>query len=218
VQERLGSAFGRSQDKTAWIPVTVFNRLYGPGQGFALFGRPKPGSPYDLQGALDETRVALRSRFKARPGQPDNFDTLTPDSIRGFIDSVLGMIAAVVVPVTCISLVVGGIVIMNIMLVSVTERTREIGVRKSLGARRRDVMMQILIEAVALSIVGGALGVALGAGVTELLARIFELKMSITPTYVTLALVVSSVVGVLSGWYPASRASKLDPVVALRAE
>jgi putative ABC transport system permease protein len=218
VQERLGSAFGRSQDKTAWIPVTVFNRLYGPGQGFALFGRPKPGSGYTLESALDETRVALRTRFKARPGQPDNFDTLTPDSIRGFIDQVLGMIAAVVVPVTCISLVVGGIVIMNIMLVSVTERTREIGVRKSLGARRRDVLLQILIEAVALSVVGGAFGVALGAAVTELLSRIFELKMSITPAYVTLALVVSSVVGILSGWYPAARASKLDPVVALRAE
>jgi putative ABC transport system permease protein len=218
VQERLGSAFGRSQDKSAWIPVTVFNRLYGPGQGFALFGRPKPGSGQTLESALDETRVALRSRFKARPGQPDNFDTLTPDSIRGFIDQVLGMIAAVVVPVTCISLVVGGIVIMNIMLVSVTERTREIGVRKSLGARRQDVMMQILIEAVALSIVGGALGVALGAAVTEVLGRIFELKLSITVAYVSLALVVSSVVGIVSGWYPAARAAKLDPVVALRAE
>jgi putative ABC transport system permease protein len=218
VQERLGSAFGRSQDRSAWIPVTVFNRLYGPGQGFALFGRPKPGSGFTLESGLDETRVALRTRFKARPGQPDNFDTLTPDSIRGFIDSVLSMIAAVVVPVTCISLVVGGIVIMNIMLVSVTERTREIGIRKSLGARRSDVMLQILIEAVALSVVGGALGIALGAAVTALLGSLFELKMSITATYVLLALAVSSIVGIASGWYPASRASRLDPVVALRAE
>ena len=107
--------------------------------------------------------MALRTRFHARPGQDDNFDTLTPDAIRGFIDQILGMVAAIVVPVTCISLVVGGIVIMNIMLVSVTERTREIGVRKALGARHGDVMMQILIEAVVLAIVGGAMGVAIGA-------------------------------------------------------
>jgi putative ABC transport system permease protein len=218
VQERLGSAFGRDLDNSVYIPVSAFNRMYGPGTGFALFGRPKPGSGLDLNGALDETRVVLRTRFHARPGQPDNFDTLTPDAIRGFIDQVLGMIAAIVVPVTCISLVVGGIVIMNIMLVSVTERTREIGIRKAIGARHGDIMMQILIEAVFLASVGGAMGVAAGAAVTALLGRIFEISMHITVAYVVLSLAVSSIVGVVSGWYPASRAAKLDPVVALRAE
>jgi putative ABC transport system permease protein len=143
---------------------------------------------------------------------------MTPDAIRGFIDQVLGMIAAVVVPVTCISLVVGGIVIMNIMLVSVTERTREIGVRKALGARHGDVMLQILIEAVVLSALGGALGVSLGALVTMLLGRIFELSLHITAAYVLLSLTVSTIVGVVSGWYPAARAARLDPVTALRAE
>jgi putative ABC transport system permease protein len=218
VLERLGSAFGRDQDRVLYIPVTAFDRLYGPGTGFGLFGRPKPGSGLDLEGALDETRVALRTRYHERPGETDRFDTMTPDAIRGFIDQVLGMIAAVVVPVTCISLVVGGIVIMNIMLVSVTERTREIGVRKSLGARHWDVMMQILIEAVVLASMGGALGVAAGALVTLLLGRLFDLSLHITMGYVVLAIGVSSVVGVVSGWYPASRAAKLDPVVALRAE
>ena len=162
--------------------------------------------------------MALRTRFHARPGQPDNFDTLTPDAIRGFIDQVLGMIAAVVVPVTCISLVVGGIVIMNIMLVSVTERTREIGIRKALGARHGDVMLQVLIEAVVLSVMGGAIGIGIGALVTLLLGQIFELTLHITLGYVALALGVSTMVGVVSGWYPASRAAQLDPVVALRAE
>ena len=218
LQERLGSAFGRDQDKSIYIPVTAFNRMYGPGNGFALFGRPKPSSGLSLEDALDETRVVLRTRFHARPGEPDNFDTLTPDAIRGFIDQLLGLVAAIVVPVTCISLVVGGIVIMNIMLVSVTERTREIGVRKALGARHADVMMQILIEAVVLASMGGAVGIALGALVTALLGRIFELSLHITAGYVLLAIGVSSIVGVVSGWYPASRAAKLDPVVALRAE
>jgi putative ABC transport system permease protein len=218
VQERLGSAFGRDQDNSVYIPITAFDRMYGPGTGFALFGRPKPGSGLDLTGALDETRVVLRTRFHARPGQPDNFDTLTPDAIRGFIDQVLGMIAAIVVPVTCISLVVGGIVIMNIMLVSVTERTREIGIRKAIGARHGDVMMQILIEAVVLAVVGGAMGVAAGAVVTTVLGRLFEISMHITVAYVVLSLAVSSIVGIVSGWYPASRAARLDPVVALRSE
>ena len=128
------------------------------------------------------------------------------------------MIAAVVVPVTCISLVVGGIVIMNIMLVSVTERTREIGIRKAVGARHGDVMTQILIEAVVLASVGGAVGVAVGAVVTAILGKVFELSLHITMGYVALSLVVSGLTGVVSGWYPASRAAKLDPVVALRAE
>jgi putative ABC transport system permease protein len=122
------------------------------------------------------------------------------------------------VPVTCISLVVGGIVIMNIMLVSVTERTREIGLRKSLGARRGDILLQILIEAVTLASVGGGLGVMAGAALTLLVGQLFGLKLHITLGYVLLSIAVSSLVGIASGWYPAARASRLDPVVALRAE
>jgi putative ABC transport system permease protein len=120
--------------------------------------------------------------------------------------------------VTCISLVVGGIVIMNIMLVSVTERTREIGVRKSLGARRSDIMLQFLIEAVLLAAIGGAIGVGLGAMASTGLSFALGVSLPITLPYVTLAIVVSTLTGVLSGWYPASRAARLDPVVALRAE
>jgi putative ABC transport system permease protein len=218
VQEKLGSVFGRDQDKSIYIPETAFERMYGPGTGYVVFARPRPGSGLTMAQALDQTRVALRDRFHDRPGQPDSFDNMTPDAVRGFIDQLLGMVAVVVVPVTCISLVVGGIVIMNIMLVSVTERTREIGLRKSVGARHADVMMQVLIEAVVLAVMGGAMGVGLGALVTMALGRIFELSLHITMGYVILALAVSSIVGVVSGWYPASKAARLDPVEALRAE
>ena len=218
VLAKLGSSFGQDQDRIIYIPTGAFDRLYGPGLGYAVFARPRPGSGLTLEQALDETRVALRTRFHQRPGEEDKFDTITPDAVRGFIDQVLGLVAAVVVPITCISLVVGGIVIMNIMLVSVTERTHEIGLRKSLGARHDDIMMQILIEAVVLAVTGGAMGIALGALLTFAVGRIFGLTLYISPAYVALSIGVSSIVGIVSGWYPASRAAKLDPVVALRAE
>jgi putative ABC transport system permease protein len=218
VVEKLGSSFGQDQDKILYVPNGAFERLYGPGLGFPVFGRPKPGSGLTMLQALDETRVALRTRFHTRPGDPDNFDNMTPDAVRGFIDQILGMVAVVVVPVTGISLVVGGIVIMNIMLVSVTERTHEIGLRKSLGARRSDILLQVLIEAVTLAAVGGAMGVGVGAICTLVVGQLFNLKLHITLGYVLLSIVVSTLVGVASGWYPAARASRLDPVVALRAE
>jgi putative ABC transport system permease protein len=187
-------------------------------RSLVFFGRARPGTGLRLLEALDITRVALRTRFRLGPGQPDRFDTVTPDSIRSFIDQILGLISAVIVPVTSMSLVVGGIVIMNIMLVSVTERTHEIGIRKSLGARMSDIRLQFLLEAVLLAAAGGLMGVLAGAGLAFLLARLFEISLRITPTYVFIALLVSSTVGIASGWYPARRASRLDPVVALRAE
>jgi putative ABC transport system permease protein len=207
-----------SRDKSAYIPITSFNRLFGSGSGFGLFARAKPDSGLSMQQSLDLTRVALRTRFHERPGQKDRFDTLTPDSIRGFVDTMLGMISVIVVPVTLISLVVGGIVIMNIMLVSVTERTREIGIRKALGARRFTVLLQILVESIMLSSLGGLLGIAVGALLTFVLGKAFDLTLHITLAYVALSICVSTAVGVISGWYPASRASKLDPIEALRSE
>jgi putative ABC transport system permease protein len=218
VQEKLGSAFGVSADKSAYIPITSYNRLFGPGSGFGLFARAKPDTGFTMEQSLDLTRVALRTRFHERPGQKDRFDTLTPDSIRGFVDQILGMISVIVVPVTLISLVVGGIVIMNIMLVSVTERTREIGIRKALGARRFTVLLQILVESIMLSSLGGLMGIGIGALLTFALGKAFDLTLHITASYVTLSIFVSTSVGVISGWYPASRASKLDPIEALRSE
>ena len=216
--ERQGSSFGRSLDDPVYIPMSIYNQMYGSQRGSAVFGKARPESGLDMGQALDLARGALRSHFHAQPGQPDNFDTLTPDSVRSFVDQILGVIAVVVVPVTCISLVVGGIVIMNIMLVSVTERTREIGIRKSLGARQGDIMLQFLTESVMLSLAGGVVGLAAGALVAALLSALFGATLKITAPYVLLSVFVSSAVGIISGWYPARRAARLDPIAALRAE
>ncbi len=219
LQEKLGSAgVGPAQDLVAFIPSTVFNRIYGPDRTIVLFARPRPESGLSLEEALDQARVALRVRFKTKPGVNDNFDTMTPDSIREFINRILGVIGAAVVPITLISLVVGGIVIMNIMLVSVTERTREIGIRKSLGARQSDLMLQFLLEAIILSLMGGAIGLGGAWAIAVAATAISGVTLKVTLPYVALAVGVSSLVGIASGWYPASRASKMNPVDALRAE
>ena len=219
VQEKLGSAFGQSQDNVIYIPITAYNRLFGPPTGdMPLFIRARPDSGLTMDQSLDYTRVALRTRFHQKPGEADRFDTLTPEAIRGFIDTILSLVSAIVIPVTSISLVVGGIVIMNIMLVSVTERTRELGIRKALGARKFDIMLQVLIEALLMASIGGALGVGVGALVTGIAGLAFKLKLHITVPYVLLSVAVSSIVGVASGWYPAARAAKLDPITALRSE
>lgn len=218
VLERLGSSFGRGQDNVVYTPSSAFSRIFGTRQSFIIYGRGRPGTGLTMEEALDIARVALRTRFRARPGQPDNFDNITPEGVRAWVNNILGLIAVVVVPVTCISLVVGGIVIMNIMLVSVTERTHEIGIRKSLGARPADIQLQFLLEAVLMAATGGAIGVLCGAVATGVLSRLFGISLEVTVHYVALALVISSAVGIASGWYPASRASRLDPVVALRTE
>jgi len=216
--EQQGSSFGQSLDNPVYIPISVYYQLFGGRDQGVMFGKGRPSTGLTMDAALDITRNALRSHFHARPGQEDNFDVLTPDSVRSFVDQILGVIAGVVVPITAISLVVGGIVVMNIMLVSVTERTREIGIRKSLGARESDIMLQFLTESVFLSIAGGLFGLILGAAIAQILQVLTGATLRVTATYVILSIVVSSVVGIVSGWYPARRAARLDPVEALRAE
>jgi putative ABC transport system permease protein len=167
--------------------------------------------------AVEEARFLLRARRHLGPGEKDNFGILTPDAITGIRDRVLGTVSIVAIAVPAIALVVGGIVIMNIMLVSVTERTKEIGIRKSLGARRSDILKQFMVEAVTLSAIGGAIGVILAWLVGRIItAIIFPTYLSIVAVIVALA--VSGGIGVLSGIFPAWKAARLDPIEALRAD
>ncbi len=218
VQEKLGSSFGRTQDNSVYMPDTTFEKLYGPAKSMSIFARAKPGSGLSLDDSLEITRAAMRIRNHLGPTKVDNFDFLTPDSIRGFVDSILGLIRLVVVPITLISLVVGGIVIMNIMLVSVTERTKEIGIRKSLGAHSADIQFQILSESFLISAFGGLLGIFISWLAVQAITNSFDVKMRITWPFLLLAVMVSSGVGLISGWYPARRAARLDPIEAMRAE
>lgn len=218
VQEKLGSSFGRTQDNSVYMPDTTFDKIYGPAKSMGIFARAKPGSGLSLDDALEVTRASMRIRNHLGPTKEDNFDFLTPDSIRGFVDSILGLIRLVVVPITLISLVVGGIVIMNIMLVSVTERTKEIGIRKSLGAHSIDIQFQILSESFLISALGGFLGIFISWLIVQVVTQAFDIRMRITWPYLLLAVFVSSGVGLISGWYPARRAARMDPIEAMRAD
>jgi len=216
VLEHQGSAFGQSQDTPIYIPSPVFQSLFGGSQNLAIFGRAQTGSGLTMLSALDNTRMALRSRFHTKPGKEDNFDNLTPDSVRSFTDSILSVIAAVVVPVTSISLLVGGIVIMNIMLATVTERTHEIGIRKSVGAKRSDILWQFLIEAGVLAGLGGMMGVIFSYVIAWLVAIVFAAE--VPTSAVIIGVTLSTGVGLTFGVYPARRAAGLNPIQALRAE
>ncbi len=218
VQEKLGSSFGRTQDNSVYMPDTTFEKMYGPAKSMSIFARAKPGTGLSLDDALEVTRASMRIRNHLGPTKEDNFDFLTPDSIRGFVDSILGLIRLVVVPITLISLVVGGIVIMNIMLVSVTERTKEIGIRKSLGAHSIDIQFQILSESFLISALGGFLGIFISWLIVQVVTQAFDVRMRITWPYLLLAVFVSSGVGLISGWYPARRAARMDPIEAMRAD
>jgi putative ABC transport system permease protein len=175
----------------------------------------KGAAPEQFQLTIEDARTALRNYHKLVGSEEDDFGLVNTEELTGQIDQFTGAIALVVTPITLISLVVGGIVVMNIMLVSVTERTFEIGLRKALGARRTQILLQFLIESAMLCAVGGIIGLLLAAGVSWLVSTLTPITMTITLLYVLLAVGVSSGIGLIAGIYPAFKASRLDPIVAL---
>jgi len=215
VEEENGTFFGQSLDNNVYIPYTAFMKIFA--QRSVNFQVKAPAAD-TLESTQDQVRVILRSRHKLRPNQEDDFDLLASDAIQKMVGQFTGAIAVVVVPITCISLVVGGIVVMNIMLVTVTERSPEIGMRKAIGARRRDIMMQFLIESSVLASLGGVLGLALAYGIAVLIRATTPIPMAITVFYAALAIVTSGGIGLIAGCYPALRAARLDPIVALARE
>jgi putative ABC transport system permease protein len=217
VHKKKGSAFGNSQDNFAIIPLGIFQEMFGS-RNFGLQLIVKPRTPELLKAAIDDATVALRVDRRLRPKDPDNFGLFTADTFLSIYKTLTQGVFAILIGVVALSLVVGGIVIMNIMLMVVSERTREIGLRKALGARRRDIVWQILTESITLSTFGGIIGTALGAVFAILISKVSPLPASVEVWSVAIGIGITAVVGLFFGMYPAVQAAKLDPIEALRRE
>jgi putative ABC transport system permease protein len=217
VSEKKGSFFGNSQDTFAIIPLGVFRKMFGS-RSFGMQLLVKPKDPDLVKAAMDDATVALRIERRLRPNEPDNFGMFTSDTFLDIYKTATNGIFAVLIGVVALSLVVGGIVIMNIMLMVVSERTREIGLRKALGARRRDIVWQILTESVTLSIFGGMVGITLGFGLAVLISKLSPLPAAVQLWSVVMGIGITAMVGLFFGLYPAMRAASLDPIEALRRE
>jgi putative ABC transport system permease protein len=217
ISEKKGSFFGNSQDNFAVIPLGVFRKMFGS-RSFGMQLLVKPRTPELVKTAMDDATVAMRIERRLRPREPDNFGMFTSDTFLDIYHTATNGIFAVLIGVVALSLVVGGIVIMNIMLMVVSERTREIGLRKALGARRRDIVWQILTESVTLSIFGGLIGITLGFGLALLISKVSPLPASVQVWSVMMGIGITALVGLFFGLYPAMRAAALDPIEALRRE
>ena len=217
VGDRQGKTLDQSQDNWVAVPISTYQQIYGYNDSVDVYARTG-GDALTMERAEDQVRVMMRTRRHIAPGSPDDFDLETNDTFLDIWKQISSLFAWVVLGLASIALVVGGVVIMNIMLVSVTERTREIGVRKALGAKQRDVLMQFLIESASLALVGGAFGVLGGILVGKLITVVVGFPTAVPLWAIFLGLLLAGAVGIFFGVYPASKAARLDPVVALRAE
>ncbi|MGA2276354.1 MAG: ABC transporter permease [Terracidiphilus sp.] len=217
VGERQGKMLGMSMDNWVSIPLTAFLHAHGSQGSMEIFVDAGGGGEV-MDSVSGELRTIMRTRRHLKPDAADSFTIDTSATFLNFLGKILNSFGAVVVSIAGISLVIGGIVIMNIMLVSVTERTREIGVRKALGARRKDILLQFLIESATMSLAGGVIGVISGIGLAKLITLILAFPTEVELWSVLISLFVATAVGLFFGVYPAYKASQLDPIAALRAE
>jgi len=217
VGERQGKMFGQSMDNWVAIPLTAFLHGYGSHESMTIYVNSGGGGEV-MDAVSDELRVIMRTRRHLAPNVGDTFSIDSSATFQNLLGKILNSFGAVVAAIASISLVVGGIVIMNIMLVAVTERTREIGVRKALGARRKDILLQFLIESATVSLVGGVIGVISGITIAKLITLVISFPSAIQVWSILIGLFVATAVGLFFGVYPAYKASELDPIVALRAE
>ncbi len=211
-----GQTLGQSFDGFVMLPISVFESIYGRRRTTTVSVKMPEGA--DIPGAMDRAEEAMRLAHRLRPGEPNDFTVDKADALVAFWSSLTAVLFAVIPAVVCIGILVGGIVIMNIMLMTVNERTHEIGIRKSLGARRRDIRRQFMVEAILLSTLGGLLGVLAGWSLATQVAQVSPLPARVTLWSVGVALALGAGTGIVFGVYPASRAARLDPITALRAE
>jgi putative ABC transport system permease protein len=214
--KRKGKLLGFSQDNYAWIPITTFLKIYGSRRTVTI--NIHTSSQEGMNRAMEEVRTILRSVRKRTYKQPDDFAFVTSDTFIQVYKSATSGIYLAMIVISSIALLVGGIVIMNIMLVSVTERTKEIGIRMAVGARRRDILFQFLIESAILSGMGGIIGILLGYILARIVTATTSLPSRVDPASVVVSILMSMIVGLFFGIYPANRAAKLNPVEALRSE
>ncbi len=216
VQERVDDFFGISENDFIFIPMTTFDRLYPNEKSVTLMCSAV--SRMQFGEAMDQVINALRRVRKVRPDEPNNFGILTQDRFKDEVASITSKVQLGATAVACVGLMVGVIGVMNIMLVAVTQRTREIGVRKAVGARKQNIMFQFLVEAATLTMMGGLIGIIFGAGLGWLVTTLLEWKYFFSPAWAFIGLVLSAGTGIVSGLYPAWRAARTDPIVALRYE
>jgi putative ABC transport system permease protein len=213
VEAKRGSMMGNSQDRHLYMPITLHNQIFNRNSGIQLHGKTIQKETF--LAAIEEARQLLRNKRQLIGSEESTFSVVNVDEFNSTMDQVTGAIALIVMPITMIILVVGGIVVMNIMLVSVTERTFEVGLRKAIGATRGQILLQFLIESALLCVVGGLLGLVLALGATQLVGYLLGMTMTITLFYVVISVAVSSIIGIIAGLYPAWKAARLDPIVAL---